>query len=114
MKIKIIILVLFSSISIQNCLTLDDICVKRYECDGKHCQLFDCTGSFGYNCNRHECSSNAETCDEYHLMLNELNSKKNSKLDRAFTEGLIRGISVSSKRLQKFEILTKKIRLCPL
>jgi len=71
MKIKIIILVLFSSISIMNCLTLDDICVKRYECDGKHCQLFDCTGSFGYNCNRHECSSNAETCDEYHLMLNE-------------------------------------------
>ena len=100
----------FLVLSQLDCLTLNAVCYKWYEYNGKHCQLLDC--SIGYNCNRNECTSNAETCDEYESILSELNSKRNAILDRAFTEGLIKWISFSSRRLIKFDKLIKNIEPC--
>ena len=112
--IKIILLIIFLILSINNiyCLKSDEICYKQYECNGKHCTLLDCTGLLNYNCDRHECSLDAETCDQYLLMKSEIDSRKISKLDKAFTVALIKGISFSSRRLKKYEFILRNIKIC--
>jgi hypothetical protein len=112
--IKIILLIIFLILSINNiyCLKSDEICYKQYECNGKHCTLLNCTGLFSYDCRKYECTLNENICDEYESLREELNLKKNLKLDRANTVGLIKGISFSSRRLKKFEFLIKQIKLC--
>jgi hypothetical protein len=112
--IKKIILLIIAILSINNlnCLKPDEICYKEYKCDGKHCTLLDCTGLLNYNCDRHECSLDAETCDQYLLMKSEIDSRKISKLDKAFTVALIKGISFSSRRLKKYEFILRNIKIC--
>jgi len=112
MNALIALLLLFTSISIIDSLNLDEICFKDFECDGKHCTLLKCSNSLSYDCDKFTCTSDFFKCDEYHSMDNELESKKKSKLHRAFTEGLIKGIGFSSKRLKKIQYLIKSVKVC--
>jgi hypothetical protein len=110
---KIILLIIaILSINNLNCLKPGEICYKEYECNGKQCSLLNCTGLLNYDCDRHECSLDAETCDQYLLMKSEIDSRKNSKLDRAFTVALIKGISFASRRLKKYEFIIRHVRIC--
>ncbi len=110
---KSIILIALISINIIHSLKSDDICYKGFQCDdGINCLISNCTGLLNFNCDRHECSLDAETCDQYLLMKSEIDSRKNSKLDKAFTVGLIKGISFSSKRLKKYEFILRNIKIC--
>jgi len=110
-KILLLIIVILS-INHLNCLKPGEICYKEYECNGRHCSLLNCTGLLNYSCDRHECSLDAETCDQYLLMKSEIDSKKNLKLDRAFTVSLIKGISFASRRLKKYEFIIKHVKIC--
>jgi hypothetical protein len=112
MKITIVLIAVLSIISIVEGLKSTDICFKQHECDGKLCTLSDCIGLLSYDCDKYQCTVDAETCDEFYTMKDEINYKKNSKLEKALTEGLMKGISFASKRLKKFEQLTKQIRVC--
>jgi hypothetical protein len=108
----LLLMIVILSINHLNCLKPGEICYKKYECNGRHCSLLNCTGLLNYSCDRHECSLDAETCDQYLLMKSEIDSKKNLKLDRAFTVSLIKGISFASRRLKKYEFIIKHVKIC--
>jgi hypothetical protein len=111
--IKLIILTLIFLIGIKDCLKSDEICYKGFQCNNKRCMLSNCSvGLLNYDCDKFKCTLDAFTCDEYDLLMNEVISKRNSKLMTAPTEGLMKGISFVSKRLKKFEYLIKKMKVC--
>ena len=97
---KIIVLITYMILLVTvNSLKSSDICHKGFECDGKHCSLSNCTGLLNYDCDKFICSLDAQTCDHFDTMLNEFNSKRNSKLAKAETESLMKGISFASSFL---------------
>ena len=110
--IKTIVTVLILSISMIECLKTNEICYKGFECDGNDCILSNCTGLLKYDCDKFKCTLDAFTCDEYQFVHDELISKKNSKLYRAYTEALIKGISFSSRRLKHLDLVLKQVKKC--
>lgn len=112
MKVTIVLIAVLSIISMIEGLKSTDICFKQHECDGKLCALSNCVGLLSYDCDKYQCSVDADTCDEFNSLKDEISYKKNSKLEKAQTEGLMKGISFASKRLKKFIQLTKKISVC--
>jgi len=111
----ITIIIALLSVNVMDCLKSSEICYRKLYCNGKgntDCSTTDCIGLNAYECYRYECSRNAEACEEYQAIRNELDSRKNVKLDKAFTIGLMQGISFSSKRLKKYEYILKKVEVC--
>ena len=111
-KTKVLITILILVTISIDCLKYNEICFKNIQFDGKYFSLSNCTGLLTYDCDKFKCALNADACNDYDSLWNELTEKKNSKLDRAFTEGLMKGISFASKRLKKFEYLTKRVKIC--
>jgi hypothetical protein len=112
MKFIVLIVTFLLKLTIIQNLISKEICNKILKCEGKYCSLLNCTGLLNYDCDRYECSLNANTCTEYQSVRNEIISRKNLKLNRAHTISLIQGISLASKRLKKYEFLIKQVKLC--
>jgi hypothetical protein len=109
LSLNSLILIAFFSINIIHSLKSDDVCYKRFQCDGINCLLSNCTGLLNFNCDRYECSLDSTKCMEFKFLKNNHEKRKNVILDREFTIGLI---SFASRRLKKYEKFKQQIIFC--
>jgi hypothetical protein len=108
---SLLIIILFLNFCVYS-LKSKDICMKTVECIGKDCSFSNCNGTLNYDCSRLECARNEELCDEYQEMIKYISLRKSIKADRLKTLGLIRGVTLSTKNLRKFDNLIKNIKEC--
>lgn len=108
----ILITILFLNNYVYN-LNSNDICYKAVECNGHNkCDLSNCKGKLDYDCNRMECTRNAELCDEYQEMLHYLNQRKSIYFDKQKTLSTMRGVPFVTRTLRKFENIKNNIKEC--
>ena len=110
--IKSLIIAILLLNSYINSLKSKNICMKTVECIGKDCSYSVCKDKLSYDCSRLECAENEELCDEYQQKIKYISLRKSIKADKLQTLGLIRGVTLSTKSLRKFDILIRNIKEC--